>query len=383
VIREEHQWDRDALEHLRHGRIKEWAKAYRDHGRLVAHASSERTRQALVGDWWRSARDGQNETVMLAHRRSDVADLNRRARQFMIADGRLGDEEITIHGRSFARGDQVLAKRNDGRLDIVNGARGAVMDIDAARRSPTVSPTSGETVKVDATYLDAGHLDRGYALTAHAARGITVDKSFVLGSDDLYREWGYTALTRHRIEARYYVVSDGSAAVAPPGLEPQPDRLIDDVAEALGSSRHKQLARDAANGPIPQTERPAGSFAELRALDRDTRRTSDESARVEARIRDAELRLGALEAEFEATPRLRVGARSSAALAREQDALDAWRARSREIHDSLVDLDVRRASVRDLIGLDPAGSSVEPPSADMELAADHCLDLDDGIDFGP
>jgi ATP-dependent exoDNAse (exonuclease V) alpha subunit len=27
----------------------------------------------------------------------------------------------------------------------------------------------------------------------------------VLGSDELYREWGYTALSRHRTEARFYV----------------------------------------------------------------------------------------------------------------------------------------------------------------------------------
>ena len=31
-------------------------------------------------------------------------------------------------------------------------------------------------------------------LTAHRAQGATVDRAFVLGSDELYREWGYTAL---------------------------------------------------------------------------------------------------------------------------------------------------------------------------------------------
>ena len=54
-------------------------------------------------------------------------------------------------------------------------------------------------------YVRSGNLDHGYALTAHLAQGATVDRAFVLGSDELYREWGYTALSRHRAEARLYV----------------------------------------------------------------------------------------------------------------------------------------------------------------------------------
>jgi hypothetical protein len=42
---------------------------------------------------------------------------------------------------------------------------------------------------IDSTYLDEGWLDHAYALAAHAAQGATVDRSFVLGSDELYREW--------------------------------------------------------------------------------------------------------------------------------------------------------------------------------------------------
>ncbi len=58
-----------------------------------------------------------------------------------------------------------------------------------------------------ASYLDDGHLDHGYAMTVHRAQGATVDRAFVLGSDTVDRGWGYTAMSRHRHEARLYVTA--------------------------------------------------------------------------------------------------------------------------------------------------------------------------------
>ena len=69
----------------------------------------------------------------------------------------------------------------------------------------------------------------------------------MLGSDDLYREWGYTALSRHRDEARYYAVSPGSVERALPGLEPEPDPLVEDLREVLADSRRKEMALELAD----------------------------------------------------------------------------------------------------------------------------------------
>ena len=49
----------------------------------------------MVEDWWQHAKTG-SDAVMIAHRRSDVADLNRRARERMHADQRLGDSELEL-----------------------------------------------------------------------------------------------------------------------------------------------------------------------------------------------------------------------------------------------------------------------------------------------
>jgi Ti-type conjugative transfer relaxase TraA len=242
--RQKGQWDREALAALREGEVDTWASEYRERGRLVARTTAREVRETLVSDWWQSAREPETDAVMIAHRRSDVADLNLCAREYMREDGRLGEVEIEAGGRSFARGDHVIAKHNERRLKITNGSRATVVGVDPDRHALTVELQDQRRVDLDAAYLEHGHLDHGYALTAHAAQGATVDRAFVLGSDDLYREWGYTALTRHRDEARFYLVSPGSTERCLPGLEPEHDPLIQDLGEMLGESRQKSLAID-------------------------------------------------------------------------------------------------------------------------------------------
>jgi Ti-type conjugative transfer relaxase TraA len=242
VRRQGAEWDREALGHLRAGDIDAWANAYRDHGRLVARPTATELRETLVDDWWEAARTGDCDAVMIAHRRSDVADLNALARMRMHRDGKLGPDEVIVGDRALAFGDRVVARRNDRRAGVVNGTRAEVIAVDHERRTVSIKLDRGDERTIASSYLDEGWLDHGYALTAHTAQGATVDRSFVLGSDELYREWGYTAMSRHRDQARFYIVSPGSVERALPGLEPGNDALADDVAAMLARSHSKDMA---------------------------------------------------------------------------------------------------------------------------------------------
>ena len=53
-------------------------------------------------------------------------------------------------------------------------------------------------------YLDAGHVMNGYAITGHKAQGLTCDHTYVLGTESLYREWGYVAMSRGRQSNQLY-----------------------------------------------------------------------------------------------------------------------------------------------------------------------------------
>src|SRR5207253_1582833 len=121
-------------------------------------------------------------------------------------------------GRDFAVGDRVIATRNDHRLGIANGDAGLIAAI--GRDGLAVDFDRGRRVEVPERYARDGHLDHGYAITAHRAQGATVDRAFVLGSDELYREWGYSALSRHRDSARFYISATPTFLnQAPPALQ--------------------------------------------------------------------------------------------------------------------------------------------------------------------
>lgn len=268
VRRQVNEWDRDALAHLRDGRITDWAQAYEERGHVTARATAATTRGALVDDWWECARRGDGDAVMVAHRRVDVAELNALARERLHRDDRISAEELhTAGGRAFAVGDRVLARRNDRRLGLVNGTRGEVVALDAEHHTLTLRTGPDTELQVDSPYLDDGHLEHGYALTAHAAQGATVKHAFVLGSDELYREWGYTALTRHTDSAHFYVVSPGTTDRALPGLEPDRDDVTQTVVAMLHPSHRKRTAQETlrhAGGPPPPN---AAEFAAAEAAD--------------------------------------------------------------------------------------------------------------------
>ncbi len=131
--RQIHEWEIGALDDLRDGRISEAVAAYGNNGRIITADNADALRQRLVDDWF--AAPGVDK-VMIATRRADVADLNDRARALLDAAGRFGNHELhtdfrlTVAGREFAVGDQVLAVgRNHWDLDILNGDIGTVTRI--------------------------------------------------------------------------------------------------------------------------------------------------------------------------------------------------------------------------------------------------------------
>src|SRR5439155_506639 len=121
--------------------------------------------------------------------------------------GEVSGPMVVVRDRPVQAGDRVLALRNAYRLGLRNGTLGTVAAVNDADGSLTLTTDDGRRLTVPATYLEAGHLTHGYALTVHKAQGATTERALLLGNDDLYQELGYVGLSRGRAGNHLYVVS--------------------------------------------------------------------------------------------------------------------------------------------------------------------------------
>ncbi len=234
--------EREALARLRHGDPEPYLAHAARHHRLVVDDNPAIVKERLLADWWQEARRSPTGNVMLAYHRSEVDELNQAAHALMRHGRRLGDEAVTLGGREYRVGEQVLCRRNDGRLGLRNGMRGTIVDLD--ERGFVVRDPSAVNRHVSFSYA-AEHLDYGYALTGHAAQGITVDRAFVLLPDQgSLREWGYVACTRARMQTLLYLADRDLLECETPLREPDPAAPPERSARALERSSTEPLALD-------------------------------------------------------------------------------------------------------------------------------------------
>jgi ATP-dependent exoDNAse (exonuclease V) alpha subunit len=159
-------WERQALTELRSGDVQRFLRAYHRHDRIHTFDTADELRTQLVADWHEAVVRGE-DTVILAMHRKDVDELNRRARESLLADGRLNGPMLAVGEQEFGVGDQVLMLRNRRAVGLLNGMRGTVSAMDPSRGTMTVSLANGSEIPVPRAYLEAGHVTHGYAMTIH------------------------------------------------------------------------------------------------------------------------------------------------------------------------------------------------------------------------
>jgi len=306
INRRQHaEWERTALADVAAGTPAEALRAYTAHERVTVSDTALSARAAMVAAWWGDVQEhGVERTLMAAVRNVDRTELNHLARSVMREAGRLGDDELTTAGRTFAAGDRVMLLRNSAAKRLDNGDTGTVAAIDDGRL--VVDLDRGTTVILDRAYLAAGHVEHAYAATVYKAQGSTVTTGHVLGTG-LGQEDGYVALSRGRAANRLYLVE--GQAPGDPELD-LPDQQTRGAYEAavktLGTSRAKHLALDSAAwgadadqlaAQLRDTarllrQRPASDTARLPAL-------HAEVTRLQAQVLDAGQRLDGIREQHE------------------------------------------------------------------------------------
>ena len=241
--RQRAHWERDALEELRCGDVDTVFAAYRDNDRIVQAPTAIDVRRTMVADWW-SHRLAGDTVAMTAYRRNDVDDLNGRARAYLVRSGDVSGPELVLDDRPYQAGDMIVCLKNNRRLGVCNGTRATVDTVDSDRGTLTIT-LDDRRVLLPKEYLDEGNIAHGYATTIHKTQGATVDRGLVLGTDELFRERGYVALSRGRITNHLYLIGaaeiDASTGHGPPPLTGDP---VEVVQQALHRQGDKRLAID-------------------------------------------------------------------------------------------------------------------------------------------
>lgn len=273
--RQESTWEKEALKELRCGNVERAVRSYIDNERVHFYDDSSAAKTALVSDWYpRYVENGRTSTYIYASYVRDVDELNDLARRYLKQAGILQDDLYSSRsGQGFAGGDDVMFARNDQRAGVVNGERGKVVDV---RGGHLVVQTEREIRFIDKSYVDAGFLRYGYASTIHKSQGATISTAFIYASASLYREAGYVAMSRARVQSDLYVAGGSFETGVDSShydnmqyfeLTPQSrkDMARESLMESLGTSRAKQMASDGIRRPA-LTPRPTSLHHDLDGL---------------------------------------------------------------------------------------------------------------------
>jgi hypothetical protein len=267
-------WECQASLRLRAGDTGVLAE-YDQRGRIL-EGTREQMADAACRRWLADHLSGK-DSVLLAVTSGQAADLARRARDELVALGRVsstGTAELD-DGNEAGTGDLIVARQNSHFYAGEQGRRLAnrdVLRIDAwerrgkrrvalVRRITGRDPVSGRVLwsapfGLPEAYISK-HAELAYAMNVHVAEGRTVDTAYLVADDTVGREALYVGMSRGRERNTACVVIERArAADVSPRLRPAPD-IKDPGIDAKEGSRTNRLAVLATVLEREQAERTA------------------------------------------------------------------------------------------------------------------------------
>jgi len=214
IRRQQEFWQRQASNDFARGAPDRAFNRYQAHGAIHFAEDRKQAKEDLIQGWaeHRAAHGAEKSSLILAHTRADVRELNLQARTILKERGELGREvkvevvrELASDDgsissergeRYFAAGERVMFLKNDRELGVKNGSLGTVAEVN--KDSMRVVLDGSERREVSFALKNYAALDYGYAATVHKAQGATVDQTFMLATPGMDRHLAYVGMTRHR-----------------------------------------------------------------------------------------------------------------------------------------------------------------------------------------
>lgn len=238
-----------AIEDFRRGLVESALSRYDATGRVVRSPNASAAYDAMVADWWEGASSGET-APMIAGPNLIRGALNRRARNLLMAEGHLNGPVVDAADREYRVGEWIVARRNQRNLRsddghfVKNGSAGVVTAVHPESRTLTVRFEREGVITLPASYLDAGHVDYGYARTTYGVQGATLGRGLYFAGDESSFEEGYVALSRGRFDTRIYIVDGTTTYDEESAHRAHEDEQtgLDTVAEAMERRRANTLA---------------------------------------------------------------------------------------------------------------------------------------------
>jgi ATP-dependent exoDNAse (exonuclease V), alpha subunit - helicase superfamily I member len=269
------EWEREASLALRAGDHAA-VTAYADHGRLRTGTIEEM--QAAATRAWLADTLAGKQSLLIVGTNVHAAELSERIRERLIRLGRVSPEtlaEAGVQRQKLSVGDRVQARENNYRLRV-DAARGedgragpawpvtnrevyTVIGKDPDTGDLLVRDRFGATAHLPETYVRE-HVSLAYAVTGHAAQGLTVDTGHPIVDRDSTREALYPAATRGREWNILYLVTDR----APDAHDPE--RIAESGRERLAAVLDRTAAQQAATRVLAQGRAQAASLQTIGGL---------------------------------------------------------------------------------------------------------------------
>jgi len=206
IQRQKIVWQRDITYNLALGDVNA-IDVYKEKGNLVMLSSPEKAKEELIDRWSDNIREKRiDNSIIMAHRNSDVSDLNIMARAKLIKSGTLKGEETVIKTNTgnmkVLQGERILFTKNDRSAGVKNGNFATVLNVSNDKLEVMIS---GKDVPVSIDLKKYDNISYGYAATVHKLQGVTVDKSYVYyGGKYWNKNLNLVALSRHREDIKIF-----------------------------------------------------------------------------------------------------------------------------------------------------------------------------------
>jgi hypothetical protein len=259
---EEGEWMRAASMDFARGETTTALEAYDRAGAVTWAEDRDAALSALVRDYVTDRQQAPAKTrAVLTGWNVDVGDINRCVREALIVQGTLpkdrdvevsaisrgGGKPITlalapnddiIFGETVEVGAHTLRNADLARIEGIDQAKDgdAILTFRLAKNGVVIKAKMSELVGFrEKEEAKAPKLQHAYAMTIHAAQGLTVDQCYIANVRGMQAQNTYVAMTRHRECVRLYVdtsrVRDQIEARRP-GVAPEDRGLSGKVAKA-------------------------------------------------------------------------------------------------------------------------------------------------------